>query len=170
MNRTRTVTWSDPQAIAQASRTMSGVDFLRAMMRGEVAGPPIALLLGMEIDEVDEGRVVFSIEPKEFQYNPAGVVHGGLAATLCDSAMTCAVYASLPAGVATTTVELKVNFVRPIVEATGKLRCEGTVIHAGGRIATAESRVTDAAGALYAHATTTCLIMRPDKGREGERR
>jgi uncharacterized protein (TIGR00369 family) len=167
LNRTRTVTWSDPQVIAQTSRTMSGVDFLRAIMRGEVAGPPIALLLGMAIDEVDEGRVVFSVEPKEYLYNPAATVHGGLVATLCDSAMTCAVYASLPAGVATTTVELKVNFVRPIVEATGKLRCEGTVIHAGGRIATAESRVTDAAGALYAHATTTCLIMRPDKGREG---
>jgi acyl-coenzyme A thioesterase PaaI-like protein len=146
LNRTRTVTWSDPQAIAQASRTMSGVDFLRAIMRGEVAGPPIALLLGLAIDKVDEGRVVFSVEPKEYLYNPAATVHGG---------------------VATTTVELKVNFVRPIVEATGKLRCEGTVIHAGGRIATAESRVTDAAGALYAHATTTCLIMRPDKGREG---
>ncbi len=167
MNRTRTVTWSDPQAIAQTSRTMSGVDFLRAVVRGEVDGPPIALLLGMEIDEVDEGRVVFSIEPKEYHYNPSATVHGGLVATLCDSAMTCAVYASLPAGVATTTVELKVNFVRPVVEATGKLRCEGKVTHAGGRIATAESRLTDAAGALYAHATTTCLIMRPDKGREG---
>ncbi len=167
MNRTRTVTWSDPQVSAQTSRTMSGIDFLRAMVRGEVDGPPIALLLGMEIDEVDEGRVVFSIEPQEYHYNPSATVHGGLVATLCDSAMTCAVYASLPTGVATTTVELKVNFVRPVVEATGKLRCEGKVIHAGGRIATAESRVTDAAGALYAHATTTCLIMRPDKGREG---
>jgi uncharacterized protein (TIGR00369 family) len=146
---------------------MSGLDFLRAIMRGEVAGPPISALLGMEIDEVDEGRVVFGVEPREYLYNPAGVVHGGLAATLCDSAMTCAVAATLPAGVATTTVELKVNFVRPIVEATGRLRCEGQVIHAGGRIATAEARVTDAAGALYAHATTTCLIMRPEKGGKG---
>lgn len=167
MERTRTVTWDDPQGMVRAGREMPGVEFLRAIMRGEVAGPPMAVLTGLEIDEVDEGRVVFGVEPREYHYNPAGVVHGGLAATLCDSAMTCAVASTLPAGVLTTTIELKVNFVRPVVEATGRLRCEGKLIHAGGRIATAEARVTDGTGALYAHATTTCMILRPDSGRKG---
>jgi uncharacterized protein (TIGR00369 family) len=167
VERTRTVRWEDPRAMVQAAREMPGIEFFRAILRGEVAGPPMMLLLGMELDEVDAGRVVFGVEPKEFQYNPAGVVHGGLAATLCDSAMTCAVASTLPAGVMTTTIELKVNFVRPIVEATGRLRCEGKVIHGGGRIATAESRVIDGAGALYAHATTTCMILRPENGRKG---
>jgi uncharacterized protein (TIGR00369 family) len=167
VERSRTVTWDDPRAMVRAGREVSGVEFLRAMMRGEVPGPPMAALLGLEIDEVDEGRVVFGVVPGEYHYNPAGVVHGGLLATLCDSAMTCAVAATLPAGVLTTTVELKVNFVRPILATTGRLRCEGRVIHAGGRIATAEARVTDAAGTLYGHATTTCMILRPEQGREG---
>lgn len=159
--RTRTITWEDPLLTARAARTLSGLDALRAMMRGELPPPPIAIILGLALVEVREGEVVFAVNPAEYHYNPIGVVHGGLAATLCDSALGCAIHSTLPAGTGYTTLELKVNFVRALTRDTGPVRCTGTVIHLGGRIATAEARVTDAAGTLYAHATTTCLIMRP---------
>ena len=158
--RTRTVSWEDPAPGAEAAREMSGLEYLRAMMRGELPGPPIAGLLGFGLVEVEVGRVVFECEPAEYHYNPIGSVHGGLACTLFDSAMGCAVHTGLPGGVGYTTVELKVNFLRPITAATGRLLCEGTSIHVGGRIATAEARLTDESGRLYRHATTTCMIFR----------
>ena len=158
--RTRTVSWEDPAPGAEAAREMSGLEYLRAMMRGELPEPPIAGLLGFGFVEVEEGRVVFECEPAEYHYNPIGSVHGGLACTLFDSAMGCAVHTGLPAGVGYTTVELKVNFLRPITTATGRLLCEGTSIHVGGRIATAEARLTDESGRLYGHATTTCMVFR----------
>ena len=159
--RTRTFTWEDPLAGATAGQAMAGLDFLRAMARGELPAPPIMATLGIAIDTIEEGRVAFTVEPAEYHYNPIGVVHGGLAATLCDSAMGCAVHSTLPAGVGYTTLELKVNYLRPLTLRTGRVRCEGTTIHVGGRVATAEARLFDAAGALYSHATTTCLIVRP---------
>jgi uncharacterized protein (TIGR00369 family) len=160
-DRTRTITWDDPIPGARAARRMSGLEYLGAMMRGELPGPPIAATLGLVPVELEEGRVVFEVEPAEYHYNPIGVVHGGLTATLCDSALGCAVHSTLPAGTAYTTLELKVNFVRALTKETGPVRCEGKVISVGGRVATAEARVTDAAGTLYAHATTTCLVIRP---------
>ncbi len=159
--RTRTITWEDPVSTAQLGRTMSGLAYLRAMQSGELPPPPIAVLLGMSIAEAEEGRVVFTVQPAEYHYNPIGVVHGGLAASLLDSALGCAVYSTLPAGIGWTTLEIKVNFVRPVTRETGELRCEGKIIHQGNRIATAEGRVTDAEGRLYAHGTTTCIILRP---------
>jgi uncharacterized protein (TIGR00369 family) len=134
---------------------------LQAMARGELPAPPVIATLGFVLDSVEAGRVQFSFEPAEYHYNPIGVVHGGLTATLCDSALGCAVHSTLPAGTAYTTLELKVNFVRALTKETGPVRCEGKVISVGGRVATAEARVTDAAGTLYAHATTTCLVIRP---------
>jgi uncharacterized protein (TIGR00369 family) len=122
-------------------------------------------LMNIAIGEIEEGRVVFTVEPAEYHYNPIGMVHGGLACTLCDSAMGCAVHTMLPAGVGYTTLELKVNFIRPLTRETGLVRCEGTVIHAGSRSATAEARLYDAAGTLYGHATTTCMIFRPPAAR-----
>ncbi len=92
--------------------------------------------------------------------NPIGTVHGGLAATLLDSAMACAIHTMLPAGTSYTTLEIKVNYLRPMTRETGIVYCEGKVIHVGGRVATSEGRLTDAAGKLYAHGTTTCMIMR----------
>ena len=103
---------------------------------------------------------VFAVEPAEYHYNPIGVVHGGVAATLLDSAMGCAVHSALPAGAGYTSLEIKVNFVRPLTAETGRVRCEAKLIHLGGRTATAEGRVVDEAGKLYAHGTTTCLIFR----------
>ena len=167
--RTRTVAWDDPLVSAQAAPTMGGLEYLQAMQRGELPAPPMMLLLNIGFQKAEAGRVVFSVEPDEYHYNPIGMVHGGLAATLCDSAMGCAIHSTLPAGVGYTTLELKINFVRPLTVATGLVLCEGTVIHVGGRVATAEARVTDRAGKLYAHATTTCLIMRPPAETERSR-
>jgi uncharacterized protein (TIGR00369 family) len=167
--RRRTVTWSDPMRGASAAATMSGVDYLRAMMRGEIPGPPIAELMGIVLAEVEHGRAAFEAEPAEYHYNPIGVVHGGLAATLLDSAMACAVHSTLPAGVGYTTLDMHVHYVRALTGATGRVRCEGEVVHAGSRVATAQGRLVDAGGKLYAHATETCLILRPDAGRDGRR-
>ncbi len=159
--RTRTVTWADPTIGAQAAPTMSGLAYLQAIACGDLPAPPIMHLLGIEIGEIAPGRVSFTVEPAEYHYNPIGMVHGGLACTLFDSAMGCAIHSTLPAGVGYTTLEIGVNFTRPLTAATGRVLCVGTVIHAGSRVATAEARLTDAAGKLYGHATTTCLILRP---------
>lgn len=161
--RTRTVSWEDPLVGAAAARTMSGLAFLRAIGRGELPTAPIMTLLGFTVDAVEEGKIVFAFEPAEYHYNPIGSVHGGVTTTLLDSAMGCAVHTTLPAGVAYTTLELKANFLRPLTRETGRVRCEGTTIHVGGRVATAEARIFDAAGVLYAHATTTCMIFRGAK-------
>lgn len=157
--RELSISWSDPAALAAAGRRMSGLEFLRAIRDGELAPPPIAALLGMQLAEVDDGRAVFACVPGEQHYNPIGVVHGGLAMTMLDSAMTCAIQTRAAAGSGFTTVEAKTNFVRPIIAATGRIRAIGTLIHAGSRLATAEGRIVDAAGKLYAHATTTCIVL-----------
>lgn len=158
--RSRTFTWQDPISTAEASKAMSGLDFLLAIVAGTLPQPPIAAMLNMRLAEVTEGRVVFAADPAEYHYNPIGSVHGGVAATLLDSAMGCAVHSMLPAGVGYTTLEIKVNYVRAMTRDTGPIRCEGVVIHLGGKVATAEGRLTDATGKLYAHATTTCIIFR----------
>ena len=160
ITRSRTITWEDPLAGADVAQTMSGLDYLRAIERGELPAPPILALMAMELVGVEEGRAVFAVEPAEYHYNPIGAVHGGLACTIFDSAMGCAVHSTLPAGVGYTTLELKVNFLRPLTRETGRVRCEGKTIHVGSRVATAEARLVDAAGRLYGHATCTCLIFR----------
>jgi uncharacterized protein (TIGR00369 family) len=139
---------------------MSGIEFLRAIRDGRLPPPPIAALLGFRLAEVDAGHAVFEALPGEQHYNPIGVVHGGLAMTLLDSAMGCAVHSQMPAGGAYTTLEAKTNLTRAITSQTGKLRAIGKVLHIGSRIATAEGRLVDAAGRLYAHASTTCIVLR----------
>jgi uncharacterized protein (TIGR00369 family) len=157
--RTRTITWEDPLASARVGASLSGIDYLRAVAQGKLPPPPIALLLGFDIEEVAEGRVVFTAETGEHQYNPIGVVHGGLAATLLDSAMGCAVHSLLPPGRGYTTLEIKVNYVRAIKRDSGPLRAIGTVVHMGGKTATAEARLLDREGRLCAHGTTTCMLF-----------
>jgi uncharacterized protein (TIGR00369 family) len=159
--RTRTITWEDPRALAEAGRGLSGLEYLQKIVAGELPRPPIGALMNFAIAELSEGRAVFTVEPAEYHYNPIGVVHGGLAATLLDSAMGCAVHSMLPAGAGYTTLEIKVNFLRAMTAETGTVRCEAQAIHIGGRTATAEGRVVDASGKLYAHGTTTCMIFRP---------
>lgn len=158
--RTRTVTWEDPQALAQAAEGLSGLEFLQKIVAGELPPPPIGMLMNFRIAELREGHAVFTVDPAEYHYNPIGVVHGGVAATLLDSAMGCAVHSTLPAGARYTTLEIKVNYVRAMSAKTGEVRCEADVVHVGGRTAVAEGRILDGQGKLYAHATTTCIIFR----------
>ncbi len=162
-DRSRTFTWEDPMISAKAARQMTGLKFFQAMGRGEIPPPPIMILIGSGVSEVEAGRVVFTLVPQEFHYNPIGTVHGGIISTICDSAMGCAIHTTLSLGVGYTTLELKVNFIKAVTRETGELFCEGKAIHTGGRIATAECRLTDKEGRLYAHGTTTCLILRPEK-------
>jgi uncharacterized protein (TIGR00369 family) len=158
-----TVSWSDPQALAEAGRSMAGIDFLRAILDGRLPLPPICELLGFRPVEVEPGRVVFEVIPGEQHYNPIGVVHGGLAMTLLDSAMGCSVQTRMPAGGGYTTLEAKTNLVRPISSETGPLRAIGKLVHLGRQVATAESRLEDASGKLYAHASTTCIVLAPPR-------
>ncbi len=158
--REKTITWADPREAATAGARLSGLEYFAAMARGEIALPPISALMGMEGVEFSAGRAVFAAEPGEEHYNPIGVVHGGLALTLLDSVMGCAVHTTLPAGTGYTTLEIKVNFVRAIHGGDGRVIATGTVVHRGGRVATAEGRVTrESDGKLLAHGTTTCLIL-----------
>jgi uncharacterized protein (TIGR00369 family) len=154
------VTWGDPRALAKAADGLSGLEYLQKIVSGELPPPPIGVLMNFRISELSEGHAVFTVEPAEYHYNPIGVVHGGVAATLLDSAMGCAVHSTLPAGVGYTTLEIKVNYIRPMNAETGVVRCEADIIHVGGRTATAEARIVDEKGKLYAHGTTTCLIFR----------
>jgi uncharacterized protein (TIGR00369 family) len=158
--RTLTVSWEDPQGLAEAGRGLSGLEYLQKIVAGELPRPPISALMNFSLSELSEGYAVFAVEPAEYHYNPIGVVHGGLAATLLDSAMGCAVHSMLPAGAGYTTLEFKINFVRAMTTETGRVRCEAKLIHLGGRTATAEGRIIDEDGKLYAHGTTTCLIFR----------
>jgi uncharacterized protein (TIGR00369 family) len=159
MKRMLEVRWEDPLSLAEAARAMSGMDFLRAMRDGKLPHPPICALMNYRLVEVEPGHAVFEATPGGQHYNPIGVVHGGLAMTLLDSAMGCAVHTQMPAGGGYTTLEAKTNLVRAITLDTGKVRAIGKVVHLGRRVATAEARLEDAAGKLYAHATTTCIVL-----------
>ena len=159
--RSRTVTWQDPFVLANLAGKASGIDLLQRMVRGEVPLPPIAELLGFRLIEVEPGKAVFEFEPAEFHYNPIGVVHGGVAATLLDSAMGCSVHSTLPPTGGYTTLEFKINLVRAVTMNTGTMRAEGRIVHGGKRAATAEGRLIDRDGKHYAHGTTTCMIFPP---------
>jgi uncharacterized protein (TIGR00369 family) len=168
--RVLTVTWEDPQVSRRDAAAISGLDYLLALKDGRIAQPPAARLIGYRIREVARGRAVFELEPSEVHYNPFATVHGGIMSTLLDSAMLAAVLSTLEIGAACSTLELKVNFIRPVTRKAGPLRCEGSVIHAGQTIATAEGRLFGGQGALCAHAVTTCSISRVARGepdREG---
>lgn len=159
MSRSLTVCWQDPLQMAQAARAMAGIDFLRGVRDGTIQAAPIQELVGMKLVEVDPGRAVWEVVPAEQHYNPIGTVHAGIAATLLDSAMACAVHSTIPLGKGYTTLEFKINMVRAVTVKSGVLRAIGKVIHGGKTTATAEGRLEDASGALYAHASTTCIIL-----------
>jgi uncharacterized protein (TIGR00369 family) len=137
----------------------SGLDFLQSMVDGKVPNPPICKVLNFHLADVGEGRVAFEGMPDGSFYNPFGTVHGGVAMTLLDSALSCAILTTLAKGEKLTTLEIKVNLTRPILKDTGLLRAEGRVIHRGRMVATSEGELKDKAGKLYAHATTTCMIF-----------
>ena len=159
-DRTRTYSWQDPLASVALGQGLSGMEVIQRLVAGEIPPPPIAETLGVTLVEVEPGRAVFECEPAEFHYNPIGIVHAGLASTLLDSAMGCAFMSTLDAGVGWTTLELKANFTRALTADTGRVRCIGTVVHAGRTVATTEGRLEDMQGRLYAHGTSTILVLR----------
>ncbi len=143
----------------KTATAMSGLEFLQAMLVGKFPAPPICEVLDFLLVEAEPGRVLFAGIPADRFRNPLGTVHGGWMSTILDSALGCAVHSTLKAGQGYTTVDLAVSFVRAVHQSTGKLKCEAKVIHVGGRIATSEARLVDVEGKLYAHGTTTCLVM-----------
>jgi uncharacterized protein (TIGR00369 family) len=158
-DRSRTYSWHDPLASFAQIEGLTGLEFVERIVSGEVPPPPIADTLGFELVEIAPGRAVFECEPAEFHYNPIGTVHAGLAATLLDSAMGCAFMTTLDADKGWTTLELKANFTRALSATTGRVRCTGTVVHPGRTVATTEARLEDAEGRLYAHGTSTILVL-----------
>jgi uncharacterized protein (TIGR00369 family) len=167
----RSVQWTDPRrAVATAiERGYSGIEFLRAMKAGEIPPPPVGVLLGFELEEVEEGRVVFGLQPAEHHFNPNGVVHGGVASALLDTVTGCAVMTLLPHGVTCATLELKVNYIRSLTAASPRLAAVGTVLHLGRRSALAEGRLELPDGRLAAHATSTLMIFPPGEVHSGDR-
>lgn len=145
-------------SVIEEAIVATGLEQLKALLDQRTTG--IASLLDMSLEVLEPGRVVFTLETRPDFGNPLGTLHGGICSTLLDSAMACSVHASLPEGTAGyTTLELKVNFIRPVRLDGVKLRCEGTTVHLGGRVATTEGRVTDDQGRLVAHGTSTCMVF-----------
>jgi len=146
--------------MAKERQKMTGLEYMRQVMTGEMPPSGMGELMQFKLVDVSEGRAVFTIQPDERHYNGLGIAHGGLAATLLDSATGCAINTMMPAGRIFTTLEMKINYVRPMTRETGEVRCEANVIHVGGRTATAEGRIVDHEGKLYAHGTATCMLFR----------
>ena len=143
----------------ETAKTISGLELLTAIMEGTLPAPPIQRTLDFKLVEVSSGCAVFAGRPKSDYYNPLGSVHGGYIAALLDSCMACAVHSTLQAGFSYATLEIKINYVRAITADTGEIRAEGKVISSGRRVATAEGRLCDSTGKLFAHGSTTCLIL-----------
>ena len=163
MTQSRLVTWAEPFTDVATIASMSGLEYLQHLVDTRRQAP-IGSLMDVHLVSFGPGVAVFEGIPQAFHYNPIGAVHGGFAATILDSAVGCAIHTTLKAGLAYTTIELKVNYTRPLRLTTGLVKCEGRVIHAGSRVATAEGRLTDLSGKLYAHATTSCLVFPIDQG------
>jgi uncharacterized protein (TIGR00369 family) len=163
MERTRTITWEDPKAGARDINTISGLDYLQGIIAGEYPPPPAAKLLGYRITKAEHGLAGFELQPAEYLYNPFATVHGGIISTLLDSTMTASVTSVLDIGMGCATVEIKVNFVRPITADTGLLMCEARPIHVGKRLATVNGWLRDQQDVLYAHGVSTCTVYRTRK-------
>jgi uncharacterized protein (TIGR00369 family) len=157
--RTRTYDWEDPFAVLAQAADLTGLEVMQRIIAGELPQPPIGHTLGFRLVEAEPGRAVFESTPEEFHYNPIGTVHAGLAATLLDSAMGCALVTTLPPATRWTTLELKANFTRAMTVETGSVRCIGSIVHPGRRVATTEARLEDARGRLLAHGTSTILLL-----------
>jgi len=140
-------------------RSYDGLSFLKAMIDGTLPQPPMTATLGFRLIEAEHGRAVFAGEPRYEYYNPLGSVHAGFAATLLDSALGCAVHSTLSKGESYVTAEFKLNLVRPLTRDTGTVTAEARIVHRGRTLGTSEGYLRDAAGKLYAHATTTCIIF-----------
>jgi uncharacterized protein (TIGR00369 family) len=159
--RSRSFSWEDPAPTAAAALELTGLECMQAIVDGALPPPPIARLLDFELVEVQDGRALFAMQPAEWMYNPIGSVHGGIAATILDSCMGCAVHTTLEAGVGYTTTDLHIRYIRAMSDTTGRVLAEGRVIHRGKRTATAEGRLfVESDERLLAHASTGCVILR----------
>ena len=161
--RSRTITWQDPMATAAVGAGMAGLEYVRAVQSGELPPPPIAVVMNYRIAELEEGRATFIGEPGEEHYNPIGVVHGGYASTILDSALGCAVHTTCAKGEGYTSQTLEVKYLRPVTRDTGAVRAEAEVVHRGRKTATSAARLIAAeTGKLLATGTSTCLIIGPE--------
>jgi len=161
--RSKIVEWHDPALAATVASTRTGLEFIRGIRDGEIPPPPIAKLFGLEIRDVEPGRVVFVCEPDESAYNPIGTVHGGLVCTLADTVTACAVHTTLDLGVSYTSVDLNVSYLRPVTKESGMLTATGKVTKPGRKVAFSSAEIFDAAGKLVATATSSCLVIHPPK-------
>lgn len=162
--RSRTIEYFDPAIFGRAvssGKYDTGLSLLRAMQDGELPSPPIASVLGLRPVQFEEGHAIFECHPNESFYNPQGTVHGGVLATLLDTAMFCAVHTKLAINVPFTTLEFKINFARSLTAESGPIQARGFLVHMGRSTAIAEGRIEDQDGQLLAHGTTTCLILEP---------
>jgi uncharacterized protein (TIGR00369 family) len=157
--RSREFHWVDPHPALDVARKVGGLEYTRMVMRGEVPPAPVCELVGFRFVLVEAGEIGIEFDPAEYHYNVIGSVHGGITCTLLDSAMSIAVHTTLPADYGFATLQMNSHFVRPITARTGLMRCEGKVTHSGTRIATAEGRLVDTNGKLYAHGTATCMTF-----------
>ena len=155
---------TSPSGLLEIRRRLSGLEFFRKMIAGEVPPPPLVALLGLKLVEAEAGRVTFTGVAREEVYNGMGVAHGGFAATMLDSALGCAINTAMPAGRVFTTIDLQIHYTRALRREAGELRCTATVVHVGSRTATSEGRIVDANGKVYAHGTTTCMLVEPPRG------
>jgi uncharacterized protein (TIGR00369 family) len=156
--RSRTIKWSDPSDSVRQGRKLSGTELFEKMRKGEIAAPPLAELLGIEVFDTGNGRVQMTLAPQEFHYNPMGCVHGGILSTLLDTVMGAAIHTALTAGQGYLTLSLNVTFLRPVFEHTGEIMAEGVVVSVTRGVATAEGRITNVRGELCATGTAICLI------------
>jgi uncharacterized protein (TIGR00369 family) len=166
--RTRVVTWDDPAEARQQSRHISGSELFDKMRRGEIAQPPFARLLGIELFDVGEGSVTMTLSPHEIHYNPMGCVHGGILTTLLDSVMSAAVHAALPPGKAYLTLGININFLKPVYEHSGEIMAHGTVVSIRRQVAAAEGRIVDVKGEICVTGSATCLVFDLPGGRRLE--
>jgi uncharacterized protein (TIGR00369 family) len=157
--RSRTFSWENPLANLDKLGGRTGLELFQAMISGELPPPPIMKLMDMERLTAEFGSVTVTLRPQEFHYNPLGGVHGGVIATLLDTAAACSVHTTLPAGVGYTSMDLTTKFLRPVTVESGLLTCTGSVLSQGRRTALAQAQLTDEQGRLLAHATSSCLLF-----------
>lgn len=161
MERTKTISWCDPQRNKRdAVASISGLDYLKAIKENKISPPPVANLVGYKISEVDNGYAAYELDPAEYHYNAFATVHGGILSTLLDTTMTSSVLSTLPKGFSCTTIEIKVNFIKPVTADTGILKCEASPIHVGKKLATVEGKMKDKNGVIHAHGVSTCYIFK----------
>ena len=159
VDRSRTIAWTDPLEVAARGREMDGLEFIRALIAGAVPPPPIVQLMRFQAVSADAGTVTFTCEPDESMYNPLGTVHGGLVCSLLDTVLGCATHTTLAKGLGYTSLEIKVNYLKPVLASSGTLTAVGTVTKPGRRAAFAEGQVFDASGKLVATASSTLLVF-----------